>query len=738
MIPLRLFTALALLGWLLASSAAAQAQDALVSVVESSTGLSIASRDATLHIETGQLDARTITGAQIDIDGIPVGHSTVVVTSETAATVTFSVPQRDSEAVLTLQIGGKTSRPVVIPIKWTGAPAERPKVNLYSLLIGIGKYQDPDLRLATAAKDVEAVAHALQTQQTRFYEHVETRILLDEEASVGQILTGLDQLEQEVTSRDNAVVYLAGRAIRDDTGEVYFLTSQSTLDSASLKANALPANVLKEKLGMLAGRVLLFLDACSSQNFVKKGGKNADLTALIEDLASPEAGIIVFTSCTGKDIAPDAPHRPNGAFAEALVSGFESTRTYSDSGYLLLTALDRSLSAEVGKLSGGKQHAALVKPDTIPDFPIASLPVVKRTANSGDEPTPIDVELLPAGGDVPAKRSATAISAESISHVRLLIRNARQFRRLAIDEREVTPDAYGIVDFERSPDADPKSLRLTGVDGAFRLSFANVLAGAQQTNPEITGRRYALIIAIDKYRDFSGLATPRNDGEAIAKVLTGQFGFETSIRSAGGSVQNLMLLDDPTRSEIFDTMIMLGETLGENDALLIYFAGHGYQTDESSPAFWVPSDGRPGRTYTYIDAKGLLDQIQQMRARSVLIISDSCFSGGLFRAAAPAIPAGTERDAAIDRLAVLKSRVFISSGGSEPVLDRGCRQSVDHSIFACAFLSGLRELEPARFRSLELFNAIDQRVVANAKQTPRWNEIYAAGHEGGDFVFERH
>ncbi len=75
----------------------------------------------------------------------------------------------------------------------------------------------------------------------------------------------------------------------------------------------------------------------------------------------------------------------------------------------------------------------------------------------------------------------------------------------------------------------------------------------------------------------------------------------------------------------------------------------------------------------------------------------------------------------------------MSSGGNEPVLDSG---GSGHSVFAEAFLKGLRETEERVFTADELFyGGIRERVIGKAEQTPQYNNIRNSGHEGGDFVF---
>ena len=122
----------------------------------------------------------------------------------------------------------------------------------------------------------------------------------------------------------------------------------------------------------------------------------------------------------------------------------------------------------------------------------------------------------------------------------------------------------------------------------------------------------------------------------------------------------------------------------------------------------------------------------------MLIVSDSCFSGALFREAIPTVQPLKEgdREHALTALASHKSRVFISSGRDEPVLDAGCARGETHSVFACAFMDGLFHLATGKFRSHELYDYLGERVGSEADQIPQWRELIEAGDEGGDFVFE--
>jgi hypothetical protein len=87
----------------------------------------------------------------------------------------------------------------------------------------------------------------------------------------------------------------------------------------------------------------------------------------------------------------------------------------------------------------------------------------------------------------------------------------------------------------------------------------------------------------------------------------------------------------------------------------------------------------------------------------------------------------------LKKLATRRSRSIMTSGGLEPVVDNGGGR---HSVFAAAVLRALKEnrqsLEAAR-----LFMQIRDRVSLNASQTPQYGPLRNAGHDGGDFIFER-
>ena len=87
-------------------------------------------------------------------------------------------------------------------------------------------------------------------------------------------------------------------------------------------------------------------------------------------------------------------------------------------------------------------------------------------------------------------------------------------------------------------------------------------------------------------------------------------------------------------------------------------------------------------------------------------------------------------------MAGLRSRVLITSGGTEPVMDAG---GDGHSIFARALLTGLAEMKGTAFAAEDLFrDYIRPMVSGRAEQMPQMRPIDRTGHEpAADVVFVR-
>ncbi len=260
------------------------------------------------------------------------------------------------------------------------------------------------------------------------------------------------------------------------------------------------------------------------------------------------------------------------------------------------------------------------------------------------------------------------------------------------------------------------------------------------------GNRYALIIGNKNYEDdeVDDLVTPHADAMELAQLLSEDYGFLTEVARPDGSAQPLVLLD-ATRADINKAFKSLKGKLEEDDTLVIYYAGHGQIVNDPDGAFidayWIPVDGEADDIGQWISSTSLTHRLRQWSAKNILVIADSCYSGAMSRevpdnSAYENLPEQDRRRRLLLRKhANTKSRMLMSSGGTEPVLDQGCD---GHSIFSCALLSGLRKIETSVFSASELFrNHVEATVGGSVQQVPQYKELRESGHKGGDVIFSR-
>lgn len=230
----------------------------------------------------------------------------------------------------------------------------------------------------------------------------------------------------------------------------------------------------------------------------------------------------------------------------------------------------------------------------------------------------------------------------------------------------------------------------------------------------------AMIIGINEYDNTIGsLDTPINDANALNEILKNDYNFETK------------LLLNPTRTEIYDAMEYYSTNLMPTDNFLIYYAGHGeIDLMDKDNSYWLPSDSKKNSKSNWISNLVITQWVKSLRSKHVLVIADSCYAGALSRSSIGNFNKSNAK-AYFQRLLDKKSRKILASGGEEPVLDGG---GGNHSIFAKALIDVLQENE-VLMETYSLFDQIRKKVIVNSPQTPEYEIIFAAGDDGGEFIF---
>src|SRR5262249_16234425 len=181
-------------------------------------------------------------------------------------------------------------------------------------------------------------------------------------------------------------------------------------------------------------------------------------------------------------------------------------------------------------------------------------------------------------------------------------------------------------------------------------------------------RGHALLIGQSHYtRGWDELASVRHDLQTLKAGLTPYF-------------ETVEIVQDPTVSQLRDRMreFLLGKWNMPDERLFIYYAGHGFtdfnQASRENNGYITGSDTprydlNPGKAienavpFTDIDAWN-----RQTRARHVLMVFDSCFSGTLFQTmGSEEEPSRKDLDG-IRRMLRQPVRYYITSGRKEEVV----------------------------------------------------------------------
>lgn len=243
------------------------------------------------------------------------------------------------------------------------------------------------------------------------------------------------------------------------------------------------------------------------------------------------------------------------------------------------------------------------------------------------------------------------------------------------------------------------------------------------------GRYYAIVIGNQNYQQIESLQTPKYDAARAARILADKYGFTVQI------------LDDANDITMLKTINDLNAVLKPEDNVLIYYAGHGTRLKSGAleSGYWLPVNAdAPPEDRFWIPNEQITGHIGRLVAKRVLVVADSCYSGLL--STDPSYLFLNDKVAYSKEYIKFKlpkrSRLLLSSGGDQPVLDEG---GGNNSVFARAFLDEL-EGNTGILSAPELFSRVRKRVeVAAAKnkfvQTPEFKSIKGAGHEVGDFFF---
>ncbi len=246
---------------------------------------------------------------------------------------------------------------------------------------------------------------------------------------------------------------------------------------------------------------------------------------------------------------------------------------------------------------------------------------------------------------------------------------------------------------------------------------------------KLYNKTYAIFIGIDRYEDaeIPRLKNAVNDARGIKKVLEQRYRFDEykELYDEKATQKSIM--------EYFQDE--LADKVGEDDAVFVFWAGHGTQQENTrygDLGYLIPYDGSLKKHSRNISMETLKTNISKsLKARHVFYVMDACY-GGLMTDKR-AIQQQTNRDlTALRQLAKEDVRQVLTAGSKgETVLD-GIN---GHSVFTGRLIEIL-EAQNDFITANEIQAIITRNVTSDAlklehSQTPQYGKLYGQG----DFVF---
>lgn len=281
------------------------------------------------------------------------------------------------------------------------------------------------------------------------------------------------------------------------------------------------------------------------------------------------------------------------------------------------------------------------------------------------------------------------------------------------------PDRY-LLEF-KVPINTVQTITLSATDKAGNRIEDKLLIENKPFSGSVDEKKYhAILIAVQDYKDpgITDLDQPAKDMMRLKEALVKNYAFLE---------ENVMVVTNPDRNTLYAKFDELQSRLDKADNLLVFYAGHGYWDPQLEQGYWLPSDAEPNKRSSWLSNGTLRDYIAGIPARHTLLISDACFSGGIFKTRSLFENSST----AIETLYLRKSRKAMTSGTLEKVPDR--------SVFVTTLVQRLEENQEPYITAEEIFSGLRRRVIENSPnaQVPQYGEVGQTGDEGGEFIFIR-
>ena len=251
---------------------------AITSPVRSTTPIPLTDKSLEIAAVARSTGSNPITSLRLLLDDRPIADGLKTfpnpVNGEARANWTVEVPSGAHR--LAVEASTAVSKGVSEPVNVIGGDDASATGKLFVVVIGINDYMNlaNRFKLDSAVPDAQAINKAFQDLSKPLFRSVESRMLLDRQATRANILDALRWLKTSASPGDKVIVFYAGHGDNQITGQFYLLPVDAKIDD--LRGTGISDDDLQKAIGELPCSTVLMLDACYSGSFgQKKKRKNA-------------------------------------------------------------------------------------------------------------------------------------------------------------------------------------------------------------------------------------------------------------------------------------------------------------------------------------------------------------------------------------------------------------------------------------------------------------------------------
>ncbi len=262
-----------------------------------------------------------------------------------------------------------------------------------ALIVGISHYAEPAIDLAFAADDARAMYKALTNPALgpAAFQAQDVRLLLDRQATVGAINTGLREFLRQARENDFVVFFFAGHGAPDPNHpqDLYLVAHDTRVKD--LAGTGLLMRHVREAIADIPARdVLILTDACHSAGIAAPANGSRGLEtnpinqAFLEKMKHASGGLAILTASEAAQLSQeDARWGNHGVFTHFLLQGLAGAADRNGDHIVTLGELMEYVRENVRRATRDEQIPA-VGPTSFD----RGLPLVTVPKSEGRPPSP--------------------------------------------------------------------------------------------------------------------------------------------------------------------------------------------------------------------------------------------------------------------------------------------------------------------------------------------------------------